>query len=467
MFGVLLTILLAVAGTGVDAMFAFRAQHALQKTADAAALAAGADVLTGNTQISALVSKYVSANAPPESSVNIERVAASFDANAQTVSVTVTGEAPTAFMQLIGVTAVDVRAVSTAKRAETGPLDLVLALDVTGSMSLTAGGSLTKMSALQAAAKTLVGNIMTSSYAKVGIVPFSSYIRIDPALRDKNWVEAAPDTASTVCSWSGGTLNTCDYENYACVIDGLTSTCKRPVNCQSSVTLEAAYSCRLIHDDWGGCLISRMTNGGAYMTEIEGPTAPRYSGRKGLGAGTIGSVSHGSATTGGCPAARVLDLTSTKAAVISTITSLYGSGETFIPDGLLWAWNMLTPDEPLTMARSKTEMDNTGGRRVVILMTDGYNTLFADPDGWHSAIGENAAKQSATDNATQELCTKIKADGIILYTVAFAVDKPGIKQILQQCATDGGKYFDASDTTGLSNAFAKIGASLQGVRLMQ
>jgi hypothetical protein len=145
---------------------------------------------------------------------------------------------------------------------------------------------------------------------------------------------------------------------------------------------------------------------------------------------------------------------------------MFPSGETYIPGGLLWGWNMLNPDEPLTAARTSSELASLGGEKVMVLMTDGYNTRYVDTDGTVSPI-KTLPQQTATDSDTSTLCTKIKNDGIKIFTVSFGVTDANITKILQDCATTKEMAYTASTAAALKDAFGSIGAQLKRVHLTQ
>jgi hypothetical protein len=205
-------------------------------------------------------------------------------------------------------------------------------------------------------------------------------------------------------------------------------------------------------------------SGEEYLATIANPENPKY----------VGPVTKSAderppnADSSGCSGAPITEMTTQKGTVLSAFNSFgftYPLGETYIPDGLLWSWNMLTSEAPLTSARSKDDMQKLGGKKALVLMTDGFNTRYAGKDGWHYPTGSDASLRAKSDGATSELCTSIKADGILVYTVAFAVSDPGIKTLLQACASSPSKFFDAADSQSLHDSFARIGEELQRVRL--
>ena len=448
-FALMLVAILAIAGAAYDVTQAFQARSALQAAADGAALAAGADATTDKGKMHELAQKYLKENKPPASVIKMGALTTDFNAATKTVSATVEGEAPMAFMGVVGISSVKITAVSQVKRSEPGPLELVLALDTTASMDELVGGT-RKIVTLRAAAVNLVNTVMASPYAKVGIVPFSAAVKVSTSYKDKNWVFPKPDTMTTSCTTKtlvSGSGYSCTPTSYPCTSDGIATTCTS-TTCSWAVPPVTSTTCTPVVSSWNGCLSSRK----GYEDSIESPTNPKYP------------------WTGNMCAQEMMELSDSKTALTTKINGLSPFLDTYIPFGLVWAWNMLTPEEPLTSAKTKAEMEEVGGKKVIVLMTDGLNSLSPS----YSADGStamysttSATKLAAADNAVKKLCANIKKDGIILYTVAFAVSDSNIKAILKNCASDTAKYFDASDSEALKAAFSKIGESLQRLRIVK
>lgn len=79
-------------------------------------------------------------------------------------------------------------------------------------------------------------------------------------------------------------------------------------------------------------------------------------------------------------------------------------------------------------------------RRAILFMTDGVNNYNSD------------------DAKTLTLCDQAKANGIIVYTVAFSAAKQG-QQLLASCASSSETAFYASNQKQLIEAFKDIGQS--------
>lgn len=98
--------------------------------------------------------------------------------------------------------------------------------------------------------------------------------------------------------------------------------------------------------------------------------------------------------------------------------------------------------------------------RAVIYMTDGinnsYNGVF---------YGDN---DSRANNPALAICDQLKAQGIIVYGIAYSADAINA-DVIKRCATDpdpaNGYYFYAPDEVAITNAFAQITQSIKKIRL--
>ncbi len=159
-----------------------------------------------------------------------------------------------------------------------------------------------------------------------------------------------------------------------------------------------------------------------------------------------------------CPKA-LQPLTTDETKLDTMINGLAPHGLTYIPAGLTWAWSLLTPSEPFTEAASKAEISAAKGMKALLVMTDGDNTR-APTYPLHESTNKTLA-----DQLTEEICANIKADDIIVYSIAFSVTQQNIKDVLEGCASDASHYFDAANSAELEAAFASIGNSLRSISL--
>ena len=86
------------------------------------------------------------------------------------------------------------------------------------------------------------------------------------------------------------------------------------------------------------------------------------------------------------------------------------------------------------------------------MMTDGeFNEQFFDAQG------------NSFDQA-EDLCDSIKADDVIIYTVAFQAPNAG-KEILRKCASGPEFFFNAENGQELVESYNAIATSISDLRI--
>jgi Flp pilus assembly protein TadG len=157
----------------------------------------------------------------------------------------------------------------------------------------------------------------------------------------------------------------------------------------------------------------------------------------------------------------ILPLTTDFDAVKSTIGAMSADGDTYIPAGLMWGWNVLDSAEPFTEGKTKAETKRMNGQKAIVLMTDGENTLSVSAPFHYKSDGVTANKTLA------DSCAAAKKADIAIYTVSFMVKTNTVKGILRDCANSPQQFFDAADSAELTKAFTQIARELAAVRLTQ
>jgi len=437
-FSIAMVPMAIAAGAGVDMIRANRAQTTLQAAADAAAFAGGASDKPTETEIKQVANNFLASNGASAAVTSVDSVSLVNDAAAGEFAVTIKGQLKTSFMTLAGLDTMDVEATAIVQRGTGGITEVAMVLDNTGSME----GS--KIDTLKSAATSLAGTLLTSGKpgtVRVGVVPFAEYVNIGLSRRHEPWMQVPDDTSTTTSScWDTYPYATgCSTQYGTCYNDGI------------------PYSC-----SWTDC-----TDWGAAVQECGTSTDTE------TWQGAVGSRSvelRSSISSIGVPypgelnedvPAEILPLTSNKALVDNKISDMYAEGQTYIPVGLLWGWNMLTQEEPLTEAVPMSEVTAKGAKKVLILMTDGANTVYASSSGRHHSTDDS----TEADGLTAQLCSNIKADGILIFTVLFDVTDTAIENMLRTCASEPSMSYVASDSAALAAAFTKIGKSLTRLRL--
>lgn len=437
------------AGVSIDFVRAHLAKTSLQQAIDAAGLASGSDTDTTNAQVLSMAQAFLDANSQglvidiEETDITVQETN-----GIKRIDIQAKARLDTTFMRLVNVEFLDVDIEASIQRKEAGPLHVALVLDTTDSMSSLpqSGGTESKIVSLRAAATNLVNDLMTATNTQVqfAVVPYAGYVRVRWANELSpvpNWIN--PQSRTDTCS---GWTQTTNCGTTCCMRDGLM---RCDLNCCPWVCSNPTSRTY----NWVGCAGPRVwdTNGTyttAFLTSIATPTAPRYPGVP--------------ENAWQCPGTRLQQLTNNRSTVLSRISSMGPGGDTFIPSGLTWGWNVLASGD-IYGAESVASLRDRGGRKVLVLMTDGINALnIRTTDGLLTGNGGNP---TATNTLTQQLCTQIKNAGIEIFTVLFDVRDVATENMLRSCASTPAMAFNASDGAGLRSAFGSIGNHLRMVRL--
>ena len=107
-------------------------------------------------------------------------------------------------------------------------------------------------------------------------------------------------------------------------------------------------------------------------------------------------------------------------------------------------------------------------------MTDGSN-FISNAFGQYSGYGRLAEgklgttnrfrAQNELDNRLTDVCTKIKAKGVLVYTIVFQLFSRSIQNLMRNCATDNGKFYNSPSGADLESAFRAIGSELSNLRI--
>jgi Flp pilus assembly protein TadG len=112
----------------------------------------------------------------------------------KTVTVTASAVVNTLFMKLFGIPTVTVSEEATAARTDY-PIELVMALDNTGSMALDIGGGVSRLRALKTAAEALVDSMYGTKEDDpkilIGIIPYTAYVNVGRLL-EPGFVQSVP-----------------------------------------------------------------------------------------------------------------------------------------------------------------------------------------------------------------------------------------------------------------------------------
>jgi len=349
---------------------------------------------------------------------------------------------------------VAVTAMTTVKRGQDAPVELVMVLDTTGSM---AGAKLTT---LKTAATSLIDKLTVggTTNVKIGVVPFGQYVNVGVANRNQSWISVPADYSTTTTTpgkcTTVSTKTTCQTQTYACTkyTDGVpyASTCSRSINCVTT-PITPVTTCTTDKTTTNTFKFSGCVGSPAYPKNVTDSDPLRiYPGFMNLTC-----------------ASPITPLTSSASTAKSAIAALTATGDTYIPSGLAWGFNMLSSPQPLTDAATYDPSGlNRKPRKAMVLMTDGANSKLMNAGNGRHDVNPTPNPDSPATQAntyTAELCSNLKANNIELFTVAFNVTDNNIKSILKGCASDDSHYFDATDTAALLSAFQNIADALRNL----
>ena len=188
------------------------------------------------------------------------------------------------------------------------------------------------------------------------------------------------------------------------------------------------------HSTWNGCVTDRDQD---YDTTNTAPSA-----------GTQATL-FPAEQYHDCPV-ELMPLSYDWTALNAKIDAMTPGGNTNQTIGLQWGFQSLTA-APFTIP---TKDSNYTYKQVVILLTDGLNTQ-----------NRFSSTQSTIDARTKKACDNIKNAGITLYALQVNTDGDPTSTMLQQCATDSGKFFLVTSAAQIGAIFNQIGTTLSKLRI--
>jgi Flp pilus assembly protein TadG len=379
----------------------------------------------------------------------------------------------TMLMKYFRTTRTTYNALSKANLGFSETLEFALALDTTGSMA--AEG---RMDALKTSATEFIDTVFEArdngADVRGAIVPFAQYVNVGTGMRTQTWLQVprnidtrvttrecrmeAPVIGQTNCRnecWPATTINHSAQPGSCSTNDGV-QTCtppqpawteNRPAGCENRCDNVYGAEVEICENvtrgeliTWEGCVGSRAyplnVRDADYRNRIPGLLDVECS-------------------------EEIQRLTDVKSNLTDKINALTPQGETYLPEGVMWGTRVLTTAAPYTDART-TGRGGRPVRRVLVLMTDGVNTLSPD------FPTHNNSDRALADSYTREACVEAKAKMMDIFTISFGsgVTAP-VRDMLEACATSPGQYFHADNAAGLTEAFRDIADALLNVRLTQ
>lgn len=441
-------------GTSVDVARMQLVQSRLSFALDAAGLAAGSTVNT--TNLTSEVQKYLNANFPAEYMGSATpQIASSTSTDNMVIDLTATTTMPTTFMNLFGITTVNISAKSQVTRTAEG-LELVMALDNTGSMSGT------KLTALKSAATSLVnilyGTKTTVDDLWIGLVPFSQTVNVGTEF--STWVD---QTHFATLNWGPTTWSGCldarDTSSGDIVDDPPTTQKYKAYFAPSTDNRPYPYN------------TYTYTTTNKWITERYADGTPKtYA--SGIGY-TLGPNAY-------CPQ-KMLPMTADKNTILTSINSMAARGNTHVGLGAIWGWNMLSPrwrgqwSAEMNSNNLPLDYGTKHMNKALILLTDGENTMSQQiytaygylSDGRLGSTSNSSTAVTTLNTRLTTVCTAMKQKGIYVYTIALGNPGVTIQNLMKSCATAPNYYFNSPTAAELTTVFNAIADSLSNLRVSQ
>jgi Flp pilus assembly protein TadG len=476
----LLVPLFGLTGLSLDAGRAYLVKSRLQQALDAAALAAGK---TGTTDINTVrdaANFFFKANFPAgymDAAISGPNVTVENDV----IKIDATATIPAIFVHFVGHDNMTVSGRTEVTRKSVY-MDVVVSVDISGSMG-SSSGSTTRIVAAKNAANTLVdilyGPKEDAPLLKMGLVQWNSMTNVTD--RDANYAFNQTTTVTV--------------PQFINPVTGKTQNVIYRVN-NTDVPLLAQP-----HQGWKGCVGARFDieepdgysdDGDLYSGPVtingaswiawwpagtswnDTVTTQRWNKKKKRWEDVTETVTYTPYSESQCADRPIQRLTTIKGQIRSAISSInQPGGNTNLIEGLGWAWRMLDKESPWTEA---TVLPNEPGARIVraiVLMTDGYNTQSSQ-DAYAGTLD-----RAALDWRTKAIADRIKQlnnpainpnadkEQWVIYTIQFAERNAQQEAFMKSLATQPTSpfYQFAPDAAALATAFQEIGNHLSSLRI--
>lgn len=461
--------LVGVVGLGVDTIRSYMVQSRLSTALDAAGLA-GARVMYSPTR-DADIQMFFNANFPPGfMGATVSPLTITTNADNSELTLSASANVDTSFMRVLGIDNVAVASTSQITRA-VSMLEVVMAIDVSGSMGWSVSGGGTRIAAARTAALSLTSILFQAQQGatnlQIALVPWNGKVNV-------GFNGVAFDAGSTpppvpVTSFTNPLTSATQNDVYLANNSPVPLLTPPPT-------------------DWRGCVFQRFTDDGNNdndadrligATSIGGADWPAWEAVITYNPGAGEPISSGTCTLSvdgnectPCPSQGITDLTGTQTIIDDAINELSEGGYTNAVQGMVWAWQVLMPTPPFTSAFAPPGPE-VQRKRAIILLTDGEQTGQSG-DGYKAAFGSNTDAQgtalvlpsTSTDNKMNqrllEASATIKAQGILIYTVQFANNSGSLQALLKAVSTGPASpfYSTADDQEALNDVFKEIANDL-------
>ena len=486
-------------------------RNILQAAAASASIAATqhmAKLVTGLTDeelagaLEPLARRYVLANLPEgtrESARDSLEVTLTPDREAGVVGVEVSADLGGAIVgRHIWGRLIEKTSASSGAERIVAPVDLVLAIDVTGSMNGSiynnAGSSFPeedrRINVVRNAAQMLVAALYgqeggDTGHVSVGLVPFNTAVNVGAARQD--WVSDLGQGHKVIPSGFGPWRGCIEHREEQDDLD------------LSLVTPDEAPFTSWF---WPSSLEYRPAERAALAAQIGAPVT----GENDWSADNP-HEGYPNSPHQGCPRDEIIPLTSDRETVEQAIANMqpWPGGGTMTHLGAVWGRRLMAAEWRDAWGLPEEDGTDAGRQKVLVLLSDGINMAYDEghtypgkyrhggvsygehtshytgygrtgsgsfEEGYRAGTrltGESGAARGVLNTIFLESCELAKADGITVFTVSAVPrghgQEQGLRERLVACATSEDHAFvENSDPARMQTAFQEIGRMVQGIR---
>jgi hypothetical protein len=500
MFALSLVPIFGMVGAAIDYAHVSEVRGELADALDAGVLAVGTQPNMTEEEAFEVVNDWVTAHLGYGFDDNWELNSVKLGDDGSIVA-SASGAVDTTVAKILGVNEMPISVTSEAIRS-LGKVEVVLALDNTGSMR---GTKLTK---LKEAAESLVTSLADATAdpadLKIGLVPFSQTVNVGGQYDDASWMDTGANssihddifTKQNGSTFSGTNrfdlFDTMNVDWAGCVESRPYpyDVTEAPPSAATPDTLYVPYFAPDEPDDTyehrgrtydaynNNYLKDRKKDRDKNWLAKQGHPN-KYKDKKNFTHSvdeTTDAFGYHYGPNSGCEMEPIQRLTSNTDKIVDAIDDMVAIGNTHINVGLQWGWHVLSPNAPF---EDGVAYDDSEWTKVVVLLTDGNNENASGNDEnesyysgygyvWQNRFGTTSTssyqRTQALDDRLEELCTNMKGDNIVIYTVRVEV-KDGSSDVLENCASETENFFEVSDVSDLEDTFTNIGGSIQKLRL--
>ena len=470
MMGMALIPIAAMIGSGLDISRAYLVKSKMQTACDAAALATRR-YMGGNALNQAAKdegTKFFNFNFPPGTmSTAAVTPGITTDPNdASVVQVSASTSVPTTLMAILGQGSIPV-SVSCSADQDYVNNDIMLVLDVTGSMNCAVGTgdscayqaseqTNSRIAALKSAASSLYSTLAgaTGVRTRYGFMPYSMTVNVAGDL-NTTWLRS-PGTYHYYCSSKTG-------------VAPCTSTGWKTVT--HTEPLSGLAGCVEERSDYGGAAWPIRISSNVTQNDIDVTgTTPALQWQWYDDTTTSGETGFAANLARFCPSpAKKLAVYSTQStydSALSTAVSKVG-GYTNHELGIIWAMRYLS-STGMFSSSNPTMFNNIRVDKHIIFLTDGEMTAdtanyssYGIPDADDRMSGGASLVQNHKDRFLNA-CNRARQMGATIWVVAIDT---GAYSDISPCASGSDHFFTASNTADLTQAFTLIGKGIGKLRI--